>query len=64
MVELRKEMEARSAERLNEAKALYMARSKAQTLNAEVMVLYAENVVLRDRLGQAEITDIPSPGMR
>ncbi|XP_034239053.1 protein Spindly [Thrips palmi] len=62
IVKLREEMELRSATRLNEAKALYLARSKVQTLNAEVMLLNAENLVLRDKLNEANITDIPSPG--
>lgn len=56
-------MESRSATRLDEAKALYLARSKVQTLKAEVMVLNAENIVLRDKLDEANITDIPPPGM-
>lgn len=62
MVHLQEEMELRSVTRLNEAKALHIARSKVQTLKAEVMVLNAENIVLRDKLAQANITDIPSPG--
>lgn len=61
MVELRKEMERRSSQRLNEAKALYIARTELLALRAQAMSVHAENLVLRDTLESANITDIPSP---
>lgn len=64
MCRLREEMEWRSSERLNEAKALYLARSDVQILKAQVMSLSAENIVLRDKLDEANITEIPLPGKR
>ncbi|KAK3916024.1 Protein Spindly [Frankliniella fusca] len=62
IAQLRDEMEQRSSDRLNEAKALYMARSQVLSLKAEIMAVNAENLVLRDKLGEANIIDIPSPG--
>lgn len=61
MAQLRNEMEQRSSERLNEAKALYMARGEILTLRSQVLSANAENLVLRDKLGEANITDLPSP---
>lgn len=59
---LREEMERRSSNRLDEAKALYLARSELLTAKSELMTLRAENIILREKLKEANITDIPSPG--
>lgn len=62
MTKLREEMEWRSSERLNEAKALYTARCEMQTLKTQTMSLQAENLVLRDMLQTASVSGIPLPG--
>lgn len=62
MAKLREEMEWRSSERLNEAKALYLARGDVLKFKGEVMTLRAENLILREKLEEANILDIPSPG--